>query len=539
MIMNKFKQIWLYVAIITLPIYIFAEQALDKENLQVKLSYEITKSDFWQKNTDGFIFLMNEGFENLIDSNTLKTIENKFCNKIRKVLKINNFSGKAGQSFVFTTDINNTLKQLIFVGLGPSTSDWFRNLENLRRAVGQAIPLIKNLFIESSIINFPSSSKYQIDCQELLKQLVCVAKMSEYEFSDFKSNTKNKKVFNATLLVKTPQEANLDQALKHGIIIGDAVNDARRWVETPPNILTAETFSKKIKALSDEIGLECTIFGREKATELGMGGFLGVAQGSDQEEKFVIVEYKFDENAPTVALVGKGVMFDSGGINTKTAGQMEGMKTDMTGAASVFAAIKAIAQIKPNVNVVAIAPLVENMPSGKAMRIDDVLTFMNGKTAEIMHTDAEGRLILADALCYAEQFYKPDTIIDIATLTGAAADALGRFYSIILTKNENLQKSLVELGFLTGDRVWPLPFDEDYQKAIQSNVADICNRAPVRYRAGAIHAACFLKEFVSNPNWVHIDIAGTSDCVPVNYLDKGSSGAGIRLMIEFILNYNK
>ena len=270
-----------------------------------------------------------------------------------------------------------------------------------------------------------------------------------------------------------------------------------------------------------------------------MGGFLAVGAGSDQPSKFVVLEYKTKEkNAPTIALAGKGITFDTGGISLKPSESMHGMKYDMSGAAAVIATLKIIAQLKPDINVIGVTPLVENMPDGKAQRQDDVIRFMNGKTAEIKSTDAEGRLVLADALCYAEKFYSPETIIDIATLTGACVAALGYFYTGLMTQDDTLLEVLPKIGFATGDRAWPLPLDDDYKPANNSPIADLRNTGSAEYKAGTITAGFFLQEFVKNARWAHLDIAGTADGVPgVSYLGRGSTGAGIRLLVEFIMHY--
>ena len=202
--------------------------------------------------------------------------------------------------------------------------------------------------------------------------------------------------------------------------------------------------------------------------------------------------------------------------------------------------MSAIAQLKPQVNVVALTPLVENMPSGKACKQDDIITFMNGKTAEIKNTDAEGRLILADALCYAEKFYKPEVMIDIATLTGACLYALGHSFTALMTKDEVVGTKLHAISLVTGDRVWPLPMDDDFKAAIKSDVADMANCGAANYKAGTITAAWFLSNFVENAKWAHLDIAGTAYEVPgVSYYNKGATGAGTRLLIEFVMNYGK
>jgi len=216
------------------------------------------------------------------------------------------------------------------------------------------------------------------------------------------------------------------------------------------------------------------------------------------------------------------------------------MKFDMSGAAAVIETLSVVAQLKPAINVIGVAPTVENMPSGKASRQDDIITFMNGRTAEINSTDAEGRLILADALCYAEKNYNPDVIIDIATLTGAASFVGGHFYTCLLTGDDQLAEELLKLGQVTGDKVVRLPFDDDFKKAITTPVADLSNTGSPKYGAGTITAAWFLQHFVSKSRWAHLDIAGTAHDVPgINYLGEGATGAGVRLMTEFVMTFKK
>ena len=504
------------------------------------ISIQTTEKSFWENLVEGYIFLMNENLETAANLQHLSKIETDFYPHVKDVLKKHKFDGKQGQSFTLTTMREKKLIQLIFIGIGKQDQCWKRELEFLRRAIGQVVLTLKKLTIESAIIALPNEEPYKVTKEELLKQIVVTSHMTDYEFTKFKSSTKDQKPFNFELLIKVPSQEMFATALEHGKIIGSAVNIGRNWSDLPANILTPVTFSEQIEELAKEHKLTCTIFGKEKAKKLGMGGFLAVDAGSDQDGKFVTLEYKTSEkNAPTIALVGKGVMFDSGGVSLKPASGMTGMKLDMSGSASVMATMIAISQIKPNVNVVGITPLVENMPSGKATKQDDIITFMNGKTAEIVNTDAEGRLILADALCYAEKTYKPNVIIDVATLTGACLHALGKFYSGLMTKSCSLREQLTEIGYLTGDRVWPLPLDDDYKAANKSEVADISNCGSPKYRAGTITAACFLQEFVESTEWAHIDIAGTDTQVPINYMGKGSPGPGIKLLIEFIMQKSK
>jgi leucyl aminopeptidase len=501
------------------------------------ISIKATKKDFWDSGTEGFIFLMNENLNTAADLNHLEKIGREHYPHVKSVLSKHKFEGKVGQIFTLSAFSKNQLIQFVFSGIGKQNSQWNVNLETLRRAVAQAILTIKKMSIESAILALPDPKPYKISQEELLEQIVTTCHMADYEFSTFK--TKKAKKTDIKLLIKVPSSGKFDSAVKNGNIIGQACNIGRNWSDLPANMLTPTIFSKQIEDLAAKSSnLKYTVFGDSKAKKLGMGGFLAVGSGSEQESKFVILEYKIKlKKAKTIAIVGKGVMFDSGGISLKPASSMAGMKFDMSGAASVMATMLAIDQIKPDVNVVGLAPLVENMPSGKALRQDDIITMMNGKTVEIANTDAEGRLILADALCYAEKYYNPDVIIDIATLTGACLHALGKFYSGLMTKDEKLQSELIKIGNRTGDRVWPLPLDDDYKKANKSEVADVRNCGSSFYKAGTITAACFLQEFVQQKTWVHLDIAGTDNDVPINYNGKGSAGAGIRLLIKFIETY--
>ena len=252
------------------------------------------------------------------------------------------------------------------------------------------------------------------------------------------------------------------------------------------------------------------------------------------------MEYKTTKkDAPTIAFVGKGITFDSGGLSLKPANFMEDMKEDMSGAAAVIASMSAIAQLKPEVNVLALTPICENLHSGKATKPGDIIRFYNGKTAEVRNTDAEGRLVLADALAYAVQHYQPDFIIDLATLTGACAYALGPFYSGMMGKHQDYMDKVEQAGERSGDRVWPLPFSDDYKVAIKSNVADICNIGNPKYRAGAITAGFFLSNFVGTTPWVHLDIAGTAFDVPdISYYRSGNAtGVGVRLLVELAMHW--
>ena len=498
------------------------------------LNITLSTKSFWENEAEGYIFFLNEDFE--VKGDLLKVEE--IYSHLKDRLKKHQFTGKKGESFVLTSLKDDKLISFIFIGIGKCDGLWYKELEVLRRAVGASVKRLKDLDIPTAVIEFPCCSFKDVECKEILRQVAVIAKMADYEFKSFKS-AKDNKDWNGSISIitnsKDPKE--LEKSISEGILIGDAINKSRKLCDMPPNIATPTFVANEAKKIAETHNLKYEEFGREKAQELGMGGFLCVDEGSDRDGKFVVLEYKSDaKNAKTIALVGKGVTFDSGGISLKPSSHMSGMKYDMSGAAAVLGAINAIAELKPNVNVIAITPLVENMPSGKSSKQDDIIRFMNGKTAEVKNTDAEGRLILADALCYAEKFYNPDIIIDLATLTGACVYALGHFYSAVMSFDKELVDEISKSGFKTGDKVWELPFDEDYHKAIESDVADISNTGSPAYSAGTMTAGLFLSNFVDKPRWAHIDIAGTADAVPnVNYLGKGATGTGIRLLIDFVL----
>jgi len=327
---------------------------------------------------------------------------------------------------------------------------------------------------------------------------------------------------------------NLEQGCNLGRILAEATNLARDMVNEPANYMTPSQMAETAKRLAENYGLELSVLEKEQMQELGMGALLGVARGSLEPPKFITLSYRGgDSTEIDVALVGKGVTFDSGGISIKPSEKMEEMKGDMAGGAAVVAAISAIAQLKPKINAMAVIPATENLPSGNALKPGDVLTAMNGKTIEIISTDAEGRLILADALGYAKKL-GAKLIVDVATLTGAMRVALGDIYSGAFGNNQELIDRLIAAGAEAGELIWQMPMREEYKEQIKSDVADIKN-VGTRY-GGAVTAAQFLAEFVGDIPWVHLDIAGTSLSEKERtYLVKGATGVPVRTLVNLIL----
>jgi len=446
------------------------------------------------------------------------------------------FTGKAGQSCLQV--LNN--KPVVFVGLGDLDKKADENREVLRRALGTGYNQLRATEIKHVLLCLPESKPFGVSREVFIEQVATLVMIASYRFVEFK---KDKKVWEPVVVISGSTAADAE-AVATGKLIGEAMNKARSWADTPGNHMYPAILASKAAEIAKTYSLKHTVIEQDEARDMGMGCFYSVAKGSINPGKIVVLEYapaKATKTTPTIALVGKGVCFDTGGISLKTANYMTGMKYDMSGAAAVFASMEIIAQLKPAVRVVGIAPLVENMPSGHASKQDDVVIAMNGVSVEIDNTDAEGRLILSDALCYVQKKYDPAVIIDIATLTGSCAATFGPFYAGMMTRDEELSAELSEIGRFVGDKVWPLPLTDEYQPAIESAVADISNCGSPTYKAGAITAALFLEHFIEKGRrWAHLDIAGVDSKIPgTTYLGKGATGTGVRLMVEFVRRYKK
>ena len=326
----------------------------------------------------------------------------------------------------------------------------------------------------------------------------------------------------------------LKRAAERGAIVAEAANFARDLANEPSNVLTPTELASRAEATAREHGLGCHIYDREWAEQMGMGSFLGVAKGSAQPPKFIVLTYQGAGEARPLGLVGKGITFDTGGISIKPAAGMEEMKGDMSGAACVIAAMMAIARLKPAINVTALAPATENMPGGNAIKPGDVLRAMNGKTIEVLNTDAEGRLILADALSYACKL-DLSPVIDVATLTGAISVALGNVAYGVFTNNDALLDRVRSASDAAGEKCWPFPMFSDYKENIKSTIADMKNSGG--RGAGSINAALFLKEFVDDRPWAHLDIAGVDFFEKEKgVLVKGTSGIPVRTLVNIALD---
>jgi len=361
--------------------------------------------------------------------------------------------------------------------------------------------------------------------------------LGQYTFSKYKTSKKETETFVDQIEILEPIRSRwnaLEEGFKKGIKIAEGVNLARDLANTPANDMTPSRFVETAKTLfkkGSSITLE--ILDREKVKQLGMGAFLGVAQGSNQEPYMLILRYLSETHEKPVCLVGKGVTFDSGGISIKPALNMSEMKADMSGAAAVLGTFLALDKLKWNVNVMGVIPLCENMLSGTAQRPGDIVRAMNGKTIEIINTDAEGRLILADALCYAVSKNVKE-IVDIATLTGAAIVALGETAAAVLGNRKKSVDKILKQASFTDEKLWPLPLYEEYMELLKSDVADLINCSESRL-AGTCSAAKFLEQFVNNTPWIHLDIAGMMSTKKTKgYGVKGMSGFGVRTLLQYL-----
>ena len=437
---------------------------------------------------------------------------------LSKAIEMGDVKGKNGESNLFYIDG----KRIQLLGLGNKEE---LNAETIRLAAGRVSRLAINKKIDHLAIECPSNEN-EI-CQALAEGLV----LGSYQFLDYK--TKEKNVFelrSATVLGCDKNE------ISKGAMIGNAVCYARDLGNHPGNVTTPGKLAASAKDIADEGGMDLTVFEREEFTDMGMGGLAGVAQGTDEPPKFIILEYMKGGDKKPKVLVGKGLTFDSGGISIKPAGKMDEMKYDMCGSSVVLGVFKALALLKPELNVVGIIPSTENLNGAKAYKPGDILKAYNGKTIEVLNTDAEGRLILADGLSYASKHYDPEYILDFATLTGAVLVALGHIATGIMGTDKELMEKIKNASKTTHEKVWEFPLWPEFCKQVQSEIADVKNTgAPMQ--AGSIAGGAFLKEFVNEDiPWVHFDIAGTAWGVkPDSVNPKGSAtGWGVRLVLDMM-----
>jgi leucyl aminopeptidase len=399
----------------------------------------------------------------------------------------------------------------------------------LRKLAGVAARFLKPRGIRSFAFVAPEGN---LSGEEAVKAIVEGALVGDFDPDTYKSDRKDQAVESVTVVARGDQ-ARLQKALDEARVVGESQNLTRDLANEPSNRMTPTMLAERARRMAQEVGLKCEVYGADKIKELKMGAFWGVAQGSDEPPALIVLRYEpADAPAtPVLGLVGKGITFDTGGISIKPADGMEKMKYDMAGGAAMIGAMRAIAQIKPKVKVIAVICATENMPSGKAQKPGDVQIAMSGKSIEIINTDAEGRLVLADGLCYAKQLGCTH-LVDAATLTGAVVVALGYVNAGIFANDDKMYERFQRALEKSGEKFWRLPLDEEYKESIRSYIADIINSGG-RW-GGAITAAMFLKEFAEETPWIHLDIAGTAWMEEQKpWIAKGPSGIAVRSLVEF------
>ncbi|HLC07241.1 MAG TPA: leucyl aminopeptidase [Candidatus Babeliales bacterium] len=503
------------------------------------VNVSLATKDLLSQNVDCYAFIVEKDFDITYLSNTLKDVSPDFA----AIVKQRKFVGNLQETIAVPVILDGRVAFCIVVGIGGKESKSVSAIERYRRALGQLVKEVRACKGASVALQVLAKLGINASAFYMAEQTVIALQMAQYHFDDYLTDKKSKenKLAEVILVADEQHEKEAERGIKDGNIIAKAVNQARHWVDTPPSNLTPQHMVEEAQKVAKRNDLKFTAFHEQEVIKMGMGGLAAVSKGSEIDCALIILEYKAKSpNVPTLCFVGKGITFDSGGLSLKPADYMETMKEDMSGAAAVISAIDALAQLQPDVNIVSIAPTSENLPSGRATKPGDIVTFYNGKTAEIKNTDAEGRLILADALSYAVKHYKPDVIVDLATLTGACSRALGPFYSGLFSEHPELVERLHKAGNLSGELLWQLPMGDDYKKAITSTVADICNIGSKQIPAGATTAAHFLQYFVDDVAWAHIDIAGTAFDVPnISYYRPGGTGVGVRLLVELAMNWKK
>jgi leucyl aminopeptidase len=417
---------------------------------------------------------------------------------------------------------------IVVVGLGPENQDSERGrLESLRRAAGSAVRALTGGKTQSIAVSLPAGNAAETEAVAL------GALLGRYSFTRYRAAGPNGATTTSPSLTVLSRAAGADEAARRGQALADAMALVRDLVNTSPSQLYPETFAAEAARVADAAGLTIEILDHEALAGGGYGGITGVGQGSVHPPRLVRLAYRHPDAGKTVVFAGKGITFDSGGLSLKPPKAMEAMKSDMGGAAAVLGALQAIATLKPTVNVVGYLPMAENMPGGRAQRPSDVITIFGGKTVEVLNTDAEGRLVLADALARSAED-SPDLIIDVATLTGAQLIALGPRIAGVMASTEELAAEVAESARQAGEQAWPMPLPEELRKGLDSAVADIANVAGERF-GGMLVAGLFLKEFVPDGvRWAHVDIAGPAfhEGEAYGYTPKGGTGAAVRMLVQ-------
>ncbi len=468
-------------------------------------------------------------------------------NYIEKAHKFGDFSGRKSQRLLFypeLTELSDKLqaKRVLIIGLGDMNSETSPQSmkEHSRVAGGEIAQEAEKCKAAKLMVVLPAIKG--LSPRQVATALTEGILLRDYRFSKYKKTKEDDKPYGGIkeLLLNTKSsQAAVKNGMKEAQIMANSSARARDMANEPANSWTPNSFGVEGRRIAKQYGMKCRILGKKDMVRLGMGGILGVNQGSSLPPKMVIIDYRPSrKNAQTLLFVGKGLTFDSGGVSMKPAAGMEDMKYDMCGGAAVLSLMKAVGEVKPAHRIVGIIPATENMVSGSALKPGDIIRHYNGLNSEIINTDAEGRLILADALAYGVKKYKPDCIVDLATLTGAVIIGLGHHHTGLLSNNDKLVERLIAAGKESGEPLWRLPLNADYSRQLKSDVADVKNIGG--RSGGTITAAAYLEKFVDETPWAHLDIAGTAwNFTEKSYIPKGPSGVGVRVLIELVKNWKR
>jgi leucyl aminopeptidase len=449
---------------------------------------------------------------------------------VSRVVRRGDMQGKAGSTLLLHDIPGITAERVLLVGLGPVAE--FRE-KRYREAIAAAVRALNATGAQEATLHLTELAVGRRDATWRVAHAVAVAREGVYRFTRMKSKVESEPpaLRRLTLNVDRAAEKGAAAGLAQGSAVAQGMSLAKDLGNLPPNVCTPTYLAAQARELARRYRMKITVLERADMERLGMHTLLSVAQGSAQPPKLIVLEHRGGpKKMKPVALVGKGITFDTGGISLKPAGEMDEMKFDMCGAASVLGTMKAVGEMKLPVNVIGVVPTTENMPGGRATRPGDIVKSLSGQTVEILNTDAEGRLILCDALTYVER-YQPAAVIDIATLTGACVIALGHVASGLFSNDDALAREVTSAADTSHDRVWHMPLWDDYQEQLRSNFADFANIGG--RPAGSVTAACFLARFAGKFKWAHLDIAGTAW---KSGKEKGATGRPVPLLTQFLLN---
>jgi leucyl aminopeptidase len=451
---------------------------------------------------------------------------------VETLASLGDFKGEKGESTLIYPESMET-PRVLMVGMGKGSEV---DLETIRRVTGSSSRIAQNTGVKHAGIYLPSFVTGSLKRQDVAEALIQSFIMGSYSESYYKTKDleKIKQVEELTLFDPELDEEEENRA-KTGKVIADAVNYCRKLAWGPGNIVTPTMLAEEATRIGEEHDLKITIFDREKAREVGLHSFLAVARGTEEPPKFIIMEYG-SEHPETIALIGKGITFDTGGISLKSRDGMPSMKYDMTGGAVVLSVMEAASRLKLPLRLVGIIPATDNMPDGKAYHPGDVVNSYSGQTIEVISTDAEGRMVLNDALSYAAKNYSPKAMLDFATLTGSIHVALGDHAIGYFTNQDWISEKLERASEKSGEKIWRMPLWEEYDEQLKSDVADLKHTGG--RPAGAVTAARFLSKFVMETPWAHLDIAGHPEQkTDKDYNPKGSKGPAVRLVVELLRNW--